>query len=204
VANASRVVRIIILIISVSLTTSCWFGRKKTLPLPPAQAPIQIPTDAKTPERIEQPPEILVQEPPKPAVETPPQFPQPDPPVEPEPTERPRRRPPGSSPSQHAPAQTPAGQPNPAEPPANVPQLAPVLTDEQRREYDNTINALISRTTHNISRARMRRLSGAELDMIARAESFIAQAQKTQKLDPAASKSLAERAELLTLEVLKQ
>mgnify|MGYP007070986951 FL=1 len=76
------------------------------------------------------------------------------------------------------------------------------MSAEQRREFDSRINACIGRAAQNIAQARARSLSDGQKQAIARAESFIAQAQEARSADPEAAQSLAERAELLTREVL--
>ena len=76
-----------------------------------------------------------------------------------------------------------------------------MLTEDQQRAFDTAINALIERTQQNIARARARNLNAEEKDTIARAEAFVEQAQQVRKQDPAAAKSLAERAELLSRDV---
>ena len=168
--------------------TSCIFGRRKPLP-PPAAAPVQLPADHRPPQRIEEPPEIIPPElpPPAPRLEIPSPPPKTETAVdEPEPARR-RTAPPA-----------PVAQPAPTPAPAKVPQLAPLLSDEERRAYDTAIDALVARTTQNLMRARGRTLSAAEKDSLVRAEAFLEQARETRKIDPAAAKSLAERAELLS------
>lgn len=76
-----------------------------------------------------------------------------------------------------------------------------MLTEEQQRAYDAAITASIDRAQQNLARARARNLNPQQRDLAARAEAFIAQAQQARRTDPAAAKSLAERAELLSREV---
>jgi hypothetical protein len=172
--------------------SSCIFGRKRPLP-PPAPAPVQLPSDHQPPQHIEEPPEIIPPElpPPAPRLEIPSAPPktgsQADDP------DRPRRRPTAPAP---APSALPEAPPTAA--PAKVPQLAPLISDEERRAYDTAIDAILARTTQNLMRARGRTLSAAEKDSLVRAEAFLEQARETRKVDPAAARSLAERAELLS------
>jgi hypothetical protein len=77
-----------------------------------------------------------------------------------------------------------------------------MLTDEQQRAYDTAIDTLIARTQQDIARARTRSLTAEQKDLIARAEAFVEQAKQVRKEDPAAAKSLAERAELLSKDVV--
>lgn len=171
---------------------ACWFGRK-TQP-PPAPAPsVQLPVDPRPPQRIEPPPEIIVPPEPKPRVEAPPSFPKATQEEAPEPAPRQRRRTPTPvQPQPEAPAvQTPAAQ---------VPQLAPVMTDGERRALDEAIDNAIARAVQNIRAVRSRGVAGPAKEMADQAESFVRQAQEIRKSDPGAAKSLAERAELLSRE----
>ena len=79
-----------------------------------------------------------------------------------------------------------------------------MLSEEQRRAYDSAIDGAFLRANQNIASARAHRLTAKQKELIARAESFIAQARETRKVDPATAQSLAQRAELLTREVLNE
>ena len=79
-----------------------------------------------------------------------------------------------------------------------------MLSDEQQRTYEAAINDLLARAQQNVARARTRNLNAQEKDLLTRAEAFIAQAQQARRTDPAAAKSLAGRAELLSREVAAQ
>lgn len=107
-----------------------------------------------------------------------------------------RRRGPAAVTPTPAPAQPADATPAAAAP--KVPQFAPLIGDEERRAYEAAIDGLISRTTQNLGRAKARTLSAEQRDMVTRAEAFLTQARELRKLDPAAAKSLAERAELLS------
>jgi hypothetical protein len=78
------------------------------------------------------------------------------------------------------------------------------MTPEERRAFDAKINELIGKAGQNIAQARSRGLNEDQKQALARAESFMAQAQEVRAADPEAAQSLAERAELLTREVLGQ
>ena len=76
-----------------------------------------------------------------------------------------------------------------------------MLSEEQRRAYDSAIDDLIGKARQNLARARTRQLSRQQQDIAARVETFIVQARDVRKHDPAAARSLAERAELLSREL---
>jgi hypothetical protein len=77
-----------------------------------------------------------------------------------------------------------------------------MLTDEQQRAFDTAIDTLIAQTQQDIARARKRSLNADQKDLIARAQAFVEQAKQVRKQDPAAAKSLAARAELLSRNVV--
>lgn len=79
-----------------------------------------------------------------------------------------------------------------------------MLSEEQRRTFDAAIDDLIGRAQQNLARARARRLSRQRQEMAARVDAFIVQAKDVRRQDPAAAKSLAERAELLSRELVGQ
>ncbi len=118
---------------------------------------------------------------------------------QPRPAPRPRRRivVQQADPTPPAPAPTAPG-------PVQVPQLAPVISPETRQAYDKEINDLIERTNRNVATARARRLSAAQQEMIERALSFVQEAQQVRSMEPAAARSLAARAELMSREALSQ
>jgi hypothetical protein len=163
---------------------------------------VQLPINPAPQPRIEPPPEILVPEPPKPA---PP--PVTLPPKEEESQPQPRRASPKpvqqTAPAVPAPT-GPVAPPAPPPPPVPVPELTPLLSAEQQRAYESAINDLLARAQRNIGLARSRNLNAQQKDQLARAEAFMAEARKARITDPAAAKSLAERAELLSREVAQQ
>ncbi len=167
---------------------------------------MQLPIETTPPQRIDAPPEIIVPEGPKPTA--PPSLPS----VKDLPERTPKGRKNGAKPPQQqettTPAQPagpvgpPAAETAPAPAPAPLPQLAPMMSDEQRRAYDTAIDASIGHTQQDIARARGRSLSAEQKEIIERAQAFIEQAKQIRAQDPAAAKSLAERAELLSKDVV--
>lgn len=79
-----------------------------------------------------------------------------------------------------------------------------MLTPDEQRAYDAVTGEMIARTQQNIGLARSRRLNDQQKDLVVRAEGFLEQASKMRRKDPAAAKSLAERAELLSREAIRQ
>jgi ATP-dependent exoDNAse (exonuclease V) beta subunit len=84
-----------------------------------------------------------------------------------------------------------------------VPQLAPMLSEEEQRNYDAAIAELVGRARQNLAKAKGRTLSQDMQDIVQRAEEILARAEQQRKQDPAAAKSLAERAELLSRELVQ-
>lgn len=104
-----------------------------------------------------------------------------------------------------APPATPVGPVAPPQPQqADVPQLAPLMSDDQQRSYNDAINDLVFRAGRNIKDARAHALNNRQRERVAQAETFVAQAMEVRKQDLPAAKSLAERAELLSREVLSE
>ena len=75
-----------------------------------------------------------------------------------------------------------------------------MITDGERRAYDQAINGLLKRTRGNLKRARSLGANPGRTDRITRAEAFLTQAEQMRQQDPAGAKSLLERAELLSRE----
>jgi type IV secretory pathway VirB10-like protein len=133
------------------------------------------------------------------ALEIPPELP--GPPVPPKRTRRARTKTPSPSPAQQQPAQ-----PAPSAPitTAAEPQLAPMLSEEQKRIYATAITELVVKAERNLSAAEARNPNQQQREMIQQAKTFLAQAQDIRTRDLAAAKSLADRAEILSREVLAE
>jgi len=92
-------------------------------------------------------------------------------------------------------AQQPA--PQPAAQPV-VTQLSPVLTDDQRRDYEAHIRDALDSATRNLGSVANHQLSNQQETMRTQVVSFINQAQEARKTDLVTARSLAERANLLS------
>ncbi|HTP87884.1 MAG TPA: hypothetical protein VMJ34_13105 [Bryobacteraceae bacterium] len=105
-------------------------------------------------------------------------------------------------------AQTAEAQPpdtdNPDTAAAPMPQLGQMLTDRQRREYESHINDSLGRARANLARARKQPdLTDAQQRIAAQVETFIQQAMERRKTDLVSSRSLAERADLLSRDLME-
>jgi hypothetical protein len=96
---------------------------------------------------------------------------------------------------------TPATQESTAAP---VPQLGQMLSDAQRRDYEVRIHDALERARANLGKARSNpRLGEAQQRMAAQVETFVNQAEERRKTDLVSSRSLAERADLLSRDLLE-
>jgi hypothetical protein len=101
---------------------------------------------------------------------------------------------PGAGTQAGAPATPPAQEPAAS----TVPQLGQMLSDDQRRDYEAHIHDSLDRARANLQKARNSKLTEAQQRMASQVETFIAQAEERRKTDLVSSRSLAERAELLS------
>jgi type IV secretory pathway VirB10-like protein len=96
---------------------------------------------------------------------------------------------------------TPATQESTAAP---VPRLGQMLSDSQRRDYEVRIHDALERARANLGKARSNpRLGEAQQRMAAQVETFVNQAEERRKTDLVSSRSLAERADLLSRDLLE-
>ena len=120
----------------------------------------------------------------------PPPEPQPAPPVQQPPRRQPQR--PANSPSPEAPAQ-----------PGAPPRLGDVLTPEQERQFNAAIDQNLARAQANLASIANRQLTKDQQGMVAQIQGFISQAQTTRRHNLAAARSLAERADVLSKDLVK-
>jgi hypothetical protein len=78
-----------------------------------------------------------------------------------------------------------------------VPQLGQILSPEQRREYQQEVQASLERARRYVAVVRGRNPTPGQQPAIARVEAFIRQAEQAQQTDLILARSLAERAALL-------
>ena len=102
------------------------------------------------------------------------------------------------------PAATPQGPaPTTPAPPADSPHLADILTPDQQREFNGAIDESLAHAQASIGSLANRQLTKEQEATVAQVQNFIQQAQATRKNDLAAAKSLAERAEVLSHDLVE-
>jgi len=110
----------------------------------------------------------------------------------------PDQPPPPKHPSHPAnPAPAPAAQ-TPAPAPADPPRLGDILTPEQQHEHNAAIDLSLAHAQASLGFITTRQLTKDQEATVAEIQNFIQQAQEKRKDDLAAAKSLAERAEVLS------
>lgn len=147
-------------------------------PLSAPQTTAELPPEQEIPDGAAPPPRPLV---PPPVAEAPVTTPRPD--------RSPRPQP------------TPAPQP-PVEPVETVerpelPQLGPILSDQERRAYNQEIDAGVLAVRTLLQTVTARRLDADQSAAVKRIRAFVTQAQETRDQDLARSRNLTERARLL-------
>lgn len=85
-----------------------------------------------------------------------------------------------------------------------APSLKPMLSESERRQLDDQINTNLDRVRKNFSLIREARLGANERGVLEEARSFAARADQLRRSDPAVANSLAERAAILTQELLRK
>jgi hypothetical protein len=78
-----------------------------------------------------------------------------------------------------------------------------LLTPEQRRALVEAIDASTARARHNLSVISIYHLTPTQTETANQIRSFLKQAQAARDSDPEAASSLAERADLLSRELLQ-
>ncbi len=120
--------------------------------------------------------------------------------AKPRPSKRPAAATSVKSPEPEAPVE-----PDPAK--ANdlrAPALKPMLSEAERRQLDGQINVNLDRARKNFTLIREGRLGTNERSVLEEARSFAARADQLRRTDPALANSLAERAAILTQELLRK
>jgi hypothetical protein len=98
---------------------------------------------------------------------------------------------------QTAPAST-AAPPPAAAPPAETPRLGDILTPDQQRQYNSAIDVSLAHAQASLGFIATHQLTKEQQATVAEIQNFIQQAQEKRKNELAAAKSLAERAEVLS------
>ncbi len=90
------------------------------------------------------------------------------------------------------------------ETPVLSPQLEVILTPEQNRDYTKRIESALDRARNAVQLIQAKSLNSAQKDTVSRIQSFIAQAEQARMQDLVSSLSLAERADLLSKDLLER
>lgn len=154
---------------------------------------------------------------PEPAKANPPQIPPPDvagsqttdiknvPPAQiPGTKPGPLPRPPRRQPSTRKPAAGPAAPEAPAAAQnENVPQLRPILTPEQRQQLGDSVTQRLDHAQRTLRAIESRKLNRQQAAAAQQIRTFIHQAQDARASDLIRANNLAERAEVLAIDLLK-
>jgi uncharacterized protein YicC (UPF0701 family) len=122
---------------------------------------------------------------------------------QPEPAPKPEKRTPARRATPKAAVDANVEAAPPAQPkPAEIPQLGPMMSEQEMRELDRAIDAALSSAEQNLRAVRSRERNTRQQTMLDQAEAFARQARETRPSDPVAAKSLAERADQLSHELV--
>lgn len=102
-----------------------------------------------------------------------------------------------SGPAPSAPATAGSSVAPAASPTVPAPRLGAILTAEQQRQFNASIDQSLSRTQATLNAVVQRALTKEQQGIVDQVQTFIQQAQATRKSDLVAAKSLADRAEVL-------
>jgi hypothetical protein len=84
------------------------------------------------------------------------------------------------------------------------PSLKPMMSDQERQQLLNQTQANLERARRNLAGIQENRLETNERDALRQARSFLARAEQLQVADPALASSMAERAAILSQELLRR
>jgi hypothetical protein len=185
------------------LLPGCRVFRAKRTPPPVITAPPASRTPPAEPPTVPAPPPVEAAKttPPPPRAATvevkPPAKPQP------KPTRRPPKKvttakaQPPVTPQQTPPAETPAA---PSEP---IPQLTQMLSPAEEAAYNRAIDVAVENAKANVTKVSGRRLNSTQRGKLERINAFLKQVEETRARDLATAKTIAERAYLLSDELVK-
>jgi hypothetical protein len=181
-------------------TSSC---HKKQVAVPVPSEPVPAATAPAVEEPHEQPPAPTQPATTAPAVTTTPaapstprddsQYQKNKPPDQPPPPKHPAHP---AAPASTAPATQPPA-PAAAAPP-DTPRLGDILTPDQQRQYNSAIDVSLAHAQASLGFISTRQLTKEQQATVLEIQNFIQQAQEKRKNELAAAKSLAERAEVLS------
>ena len=117
------------------------------------------------------------------------------------PAKQPRRPQPGTARRSDTEASNEA---EPSRPEPRMPSLTPMMSGTERRQLENQIQAHLERARRNLANIQDTRLEMNERQALQQARSFLARAEQLRNDDPAMANSLAERAAILSQELLRK
>lgn len=186
-----------VLTVLLVLTASSCHKKQVAVPLPSQPAPAPVPAA----EAPQQQPIILTQ----PVISPPPTatVPVQAPPPKDETNYQKNKdadQPPSPKHAAHPTNPVPAGPASPSPPPApaDTPHLGDILTSEQQHEHIAAIDLSLAHAQASLGYIATRKLTKEQEATVAEIRNFIQQAREKRKDDLAAAKSLAERAEVLS------
>ncbi len=187
---------LILLVVLLSLLTSCrWFRKPKPAPLPAKIPAYTWPAPAPPP--LLEPPPIDAEVNPPVVTDLPDigilQLPPP-----PEEKKRPSRPGPRTSPATEPSA---AVTPAPATP---APQLRPMLSPAQRQDLERSVSDRLARAQNTLASIGGRKLSEEQEELAAQIRTFIRQAEEARTSDLLRANNLAERAVVFAAELAKR
>jgi hypothetical protein len=185
---------IVLTVLLVSTASSC---HKKVVAVPVPSEPTTVQAAEPAPQQPTTPPPSNVT-PPAPAPTTAP--PQAAPPKDESKYQKnkPPDQPPPPKHATHPANPAPAPAPQTPTPPAEPPRLGDILTPEQQHEHNTAIDLSLAHAQASLGFITTRQLTKEQEATVAEIQNFIQQAQEKRKDDLAAAKSLAERAEVLS------
>lgn len=186
---------LVVLLLWPGLVSCRLFHKPQRAIPPPFRPPVQ--TDSADSRKTAEPPA------PAPAPEIPPSE-QAEPMVMiPETLQRPLPPPPKPRIPTSQPVQQPQAQTAPP-PFAPAPQLRPILTPSQTQELERSINDRLARAQAILKSLENRRLARSRTALSNQIRTFIDQAEEVRKVDLLRANNLAERAEVLALDLAQQ
>ena len=193
--RAGMRVMLVVLLLTPGLV-SCRLFRKPPRPIPPPFRP-PVQTDSTQVQKPAEPPA------PAPAPEITPSGPADPMVIIPETVQGPLPPPPKPRIPVSRPVQQPPAQPVPP-PPGPAPQLRPILTPSETLEFERAITDRVSRAQGILRSLEGKRLSRSQAALASQIRTFIAQAEEARKADLLRANNLAERAEVLALDLAQQ
>ncbi|MCW5966322.1 MAG: hypothetical protein KIT83_19960 [Bryobacterales bacterium] len=114
-----------------------------------------------------------------------------------------RRRPPAGVAARPPDAELPTD-PEPARTEQRPPSLKPMMSEAERRQLDQQMQGHLERARRNLAGIQESRLADNERSVLQEARSFLARAEQLGQTDLTLANSLAERAAILTQELLRK